>query len=388
MLNAAYVMGQISTTRRVPRVKDLLLTRRVLVCAGSGGVGKTSVAAALGLLGAQLGRRVLALTVDPAKRLAESLGVDPVNHERQFVARERLLRLGVPAEGELSVLVLDPEHTLNELVRRLAPDAAAMDRIVNHPLYRYFASYLAGANEYMAMEKLLSVLENEDYDLLILDTPPTRHALDFLNAPERLTSALDGPVVGALVKAVSGTHRFSLDLVARSAAKLLRGFGKVTGTGTLEQVATFALHLNAIFGGFQARATRVASAFRASNFAYLVVVRPEAGAVDDGLYFVRALADRDMAVSTIVVNRVHERPDAQLLKRGLQQLRAVLPAGQLVEVERVLSEHVALNHAESLQLERLWSATDSQACDVIELPALSLGVKSLETLSDLAAAFR
>jgi anion-transporting ArsA/GET3 family ATPase len=330
---------------------------------------------------------VVALTVDPAKRLAESLGADPAVHERQFVSRERLSALGVPAEGDLSVLLLDPEHTLGELVARLSPDPRAAVRITQHPLFRYFSSYLAGANEYMAMEKLLLVLDDPECDLVILDTPPTRHALDFLNAPARLTDALDGPIIRAMGKMVSGTGRFSLDLAARGAATLLRGFGKVTGAGTLEQVATLIAELNVIFGGFRERAKRVAAVFLDPSFAYVIVVRPEAGAVDDGLFFLGALADRNMAVSAIVANRVNQVLDQELLSEGLSQLRTAVSDEQFVCLERAVQEHGAREESEVAQLARLRAATYAQGLTPIELPALPLGVKNLEALSELSAVF-
>src|SRR5690606_34810405 len=179
-----------------------LFARRVLVCAGPGGVGKTSVAAALSVAAARAGKQVIVLTIDPARRLADSMGVDREQVSRQHVDRGRPVELGI-TQGSLSVMMLDAGSTLREMIAKLAPDSQSAERITQHPLFNYLADYLAGANEYMAMEKLLSVLQEEQFDLLVLDTPPSRHALDFLDAPTRLTDAIDGPITKAFAKAVS-----------------------------------------------------------------------------------------------------------------------------------------------------------------------------------------
>src|SRR5690606_3988947 len=199
--------------------------------------------------------------IDPAKRLADSMGVSRAVSTRQFVELPKQRALGIQS-GSLSVMMLDAGQTLRDMVAKLAPNPASADRIVAHPLFRYLADYLAGANEYMAMEKLLSVLQEEDFDLLVLDTPPSRHALDFLDAPGRLTDAIDGPITKAFAKAVRQGSRLSLDWVAKGAALVLKSIGKLTGAEFLQQLATLIAELNSVFGGFTERARTVAKAFR------------------------------------------------------------------------------------------------------------------------------
>ncbi len=388
MLKALVPVGQVPE----PNIESLIRTKRVIVCAGCGGVGKTSVAAALSVAAARLGKRVLALTIDPAKRLAESLGVDASCAERQFVDAERLKSLGVKragaerdAGGELSVMVLDPQQTLNEMVARLAPDDGSYQRITNHRLYRYLSDYLAGANEYMAMEKLLSVLSQRDYDLLILDTPPTRHALDFLSAPEKLTDAIDGPIMRSVVKAVDGTSRFSLDLVARSVSAIVRGFGKFTGAGMLEQVATLIAELNSIFGGFRERAGQVAAAFRDPSFAYLVVVRPDVAAVDDGRFFVEALQQREMRAAAVVINRVHRPLSAPTIAEGIRELTTKSSPELAKALELTLKEHLAIASCEAEQVARVQAFPGADHLARVQLPWLPSGVSSLAALARLAS---
>ena len=207
---------------------NIVETRRVVVCAGAGGVGKTTVAAALALGAAGRGRRVLCLTIDPAKRLADSLGFAGTRGETLVVDPERLRALGLPAEASLSVSMLDTKRTFDDIVARHAPSAAVRDRILDNRFYQYVSTSLAGTQSYMAMEKVLAVLDDQRYDLVILDTPPTSDALDFLEAPERLVEALDSPAMRWLVDAFEPTRRLGLGALARSVAGILRGMGRLS----------------------------------------------------------------------------------------------------------------------------------------------------------------
>jgi anion-transporting ArsA/GET3 family ATPase len=361
---------------------EALFGRRVLVCAGSGGVGKTTLAAALSVVAARTGRRVLTLTIDPAKRLADSLGVRADSSERQYLTRDRLQILGVES-GELSVMMLDPSRTLQELVRQLAPTPAAAERILSHPLFVYLSDYLAGTNEYMAMEKLLAVLQAGNFDLLVLDTPPTRHALDFLRAPERLVDAIEGPVMRAMGRAVDDARRFSLDWVAKGAEVMVRGLGKLTGAGLLEQVATLIADLNSIFGGFQERAKRVSLAFRDPSFAYLLITRPSELAVADTRYFAQALRDTGMRVDAVIVNGVHASVDESTLAAATLELTPTL-GKELSERVRAAAEariaQVAEERSHLRQLEELEASPDLV---FLTLPVIAGGVPDLPALASL-----
>ena len=175
----------------LPTLDTLIDERHVVLCVGCGGVGKTTVAAALALAGARRGKRVLCLTIDPARRLANSLGLDRMTGEAQRVEPALFQRAGLEVQGSLTVMMLDTKRTFDELVTRHASTPAARDKILENRLYQYVSTSLAGTQEYMAMEKLLSVKQDDHYDLIVLDTPPTSNALDFLDAPERITEAID-----------------------------------------------------------------------------------------------------------------------------------------------------------------------------------------------------
>jgi anion-transporting ArsA/GET3 family ATPase len=300
---------------------ELLQRRRVIVCAGAGGVGKTTIAAALALVAAQRGHRVLCLTVDPARRLADSLGLDPTCTLPQRVEEGRLVSAGLEVRGSLTALMLDTKSTFDALIERQAQSAAARHRMLENPLYRYIATSLPGTPSYMAMEKLLEVKRDGNYDRIVLDTPPTSDALEFLNAPAQLSDAIDNPTVRWLVEAFQSSRRLSFNLVARSAAAILRGMSRLTGRGFLEHVAEFVTDFNPLFGGFGERAREVARAFRSKEFAYVILSTPAPVALREARAFAEALWAQQMRVDAWIVNRVHCVARAQ---PSLEQIREAL----------------------------------------------------------------
>src|SRR5262249_21500144 len=216
---------------------ELVDSRRVLVTVGAGGVGKTTTAAALAVAAARRGRRVLCLTIDPAKRLAESLGIEAMTTEAVTVDRARFDAIGVAIEGSLTAMMLDTKRTFDELVLKYSSSKEKAEKLLSNRLYKYVSTSLAGTQEYMAMEKLVAVKNDLRYDLVILDTPPTANALDFLDAPERLMEALDSATMRWFVEAFQSTGKLSLNLLAKSAAVPLRGIGQVTGGAFLQAMS-------------------------------------------------------------------------------------------------------------------------------------------------------
>ncbi|MCC6666765.1 MAG: ArsA family ATPase [Polyangiaceae bacterium] len=375
-----------------PTLTPLLERHRVVLCVGSGGVGKTTVTAALGLAAAERGKRVLCLTIDPAKRLANSLGLSRMTGDEQVVAPELFERVGLPVTGRLSVMMLDTKRTFDELVVRYASSPEARDRILNNRLYQYVSTSLAGTQEYMAMEKLLAVKRDGAYDLIVLDTPPTSNALDFLDAPERLINALDSAAVRWLMQAFEQSGRFSLNLVAKSVAVVLRGIGKLTGGGFLEQMAAFVTDLNDLFGGFRQRATEVAAAFRGSEFAYVLVTTPAPAAVREALFFADRLDEQGMHRDAFVVNRVHKPPRAHPgrdeIQRAIERHRLDLGASGVERLEQALAEETELaetDAAELANLDRVLVPGRSGKKPIrIEIPALPSDVHDLGTLGGIA----
>jgi anion-transporting ArsA/GET3 family ATPase len=366
------------------RFQRLAGQRRVVVCAGAGGVGKTTVAAALSLAAARRGRRVLCLTIDPARRLADSLGLSLAPGVECEVAPDLLAATGMVAGGTLSVAMLDPKSTFDDLVRRHASSAAVAERILQNQFYRHVSTSLAGTQSYMAMEKVLSVLKSERYDLIVLDTPPTSEALDFLDAPERLIEALDSPAMRWLVQSLQPTGGISMRLLARGVAALLRTMGRLTGRGFLEELASFVGELNELFGGFKQRANQVSRAFREPDFAYLLVAAPSPAALEEVRFFAERLRRLGMRADALVLNRVH--PEL-VIAPPLESLAASLPLGfpatpqqllraQADELERSRSEAPELAKARALFPER----------DVWVVPVMAGDVHGLADLSRLGRA--
>jgi anion-transporting ArsA/GET3 family ATPase len=287
---------------------SLVETRRVLITVGAGGVGKTTTAAALGVAAARRGRRVLVMTIDPARRLAESLGIERMSTEAMDIDPRRFEAVGYPLEGSLTAMMLDTKRTFDDLVVKYSSSPEKAQRLLGNKLYQYVSTSLAGTQEYMAMEKLVAVKQDPRWDLLILDTPPTANALDFLDAPERLMEALDSATMKWFVEAFEASGKLSLNLLARSAAAILRGIGKITGGGFLESMAEFIAELNELFGGFKHRAAQVQRQLRMPEVAFVCVTSPSPMSIREVLYFSERLRVYNMPLGAFVVNRFRMPP--------------------------------------------------------------------------------
>ncbi len=287
---------------------DLIETRRVIVTVGAGGVGKTTTAAALGVAAARRGKRVLCLTIDPAKRLAESLGIGEMRSEAVAVDPARFEAAGVPLKGSLTAMMLDTKRTFDELVTKYSSSPEKAEQLLSNKLYQYVSTSLAGTQEYMAMEKLVAVKDDPSYDLVLLDTPPTANALDFLDAPQRLMEALDSAAMKWFVQAFQQGGRLGFNLLAKSAATILRTMGRITGGGFLEAMAEFIAELNDLFGGFKERAARVESSLRSPEVAFVLVTSASPPAIKEVVYFAERLAEANMPRGAFVVNRFHMPP--------------------------------------------------------------------------------
>lgn len=365
----------------------LLEGKRIVVCAGAGGVGKTTVAAAIALGFAIQGQRVLCITIDPAKRLADSLGLGAMNSEEQQVSPELFSAAGLSVSGSLTVLMLDTKRTFDELVMRHASSSAARDRILNNRIYNYVSTSLAGTQSYMAMEKVLLVRQDPRFDRIVLDTPPTSNALDFLDAPERLIEAIDSAAMRWLVQTFEKSGRFSLNLVARGVALVLRGIARLTGKGFLEHLAEFVAELNELFGGFRERAIAVAQAFRAPDLSYVLVTSAAPAAIDEVSYFAARLRDQGLRPDAVVVNRL--QPDPELVDEvALQELARELGLKASSELTRGVLQAAADDRQraefEAGQLALLPAAIGEPPPSVFKVPVLSADVHDIKSLSSVA----
>jgi anion-transporting ArsA/GET3 family ATPase len=368
----------------------LVMSRRVVIAVGAGGVGKTTTAAALGVAAAARGRRVLCLTIDPARRLAEALGLERMSSEEQVVGPELFANAGIPMEGSLTALMLDTKRTFDDLVIKYSSSPERARKLLDNKLYKYVSTSLAGTQEYMAMEKLVAVQQDPRFDLIILDTPPTANALDFLDAPLRLVEALDSSTMRWFLQAFESTGKLSLNLLARSAAIVLRGLGRITGGGFLAEMAEFIAELNDLFGGFKQRAQKVQTALRSPEVSFVLVTSPAPMSIQEVLFFSDRLEQAGMPRGAFVVNRFRLPPP------GSNTNPTVADAAQAVQSHGVRLEddappRLVQAHVDAVRLAAL-DALHVQGLDarakgrvpIVRVPELTSDVRDLRTLNELA----
>jgi anion-transporting ArsA/GET3 family ATPase len=291
-----------------------LAERRILVACGSGGVGKTTAAAALAVWAARAGRRVLVCTIDPSRRLATSLGLNQLSGRPRPIDLSRLSP--PPARGgALWAMVLDVKSTFDALVARHTPDAGARERILGNRFYRHISAALAGSHEYMAMEKLLELRADERWDLVVLDTPPTRHALDFLEAPDRLLDFLDTSVLRWFLRPYFVAGRLTLKVATHTGAVALRLADRFLGLQFLRDLSEFFLAFESMYDGFKERAAKVHALLRDPSSGFVMVAGPSPLALEEALYFHRRLTEKRMPFVAFVVNRVHVDPAREVRSR-------------------------------------------------------------------------
>ncbi len=304
------------------RLVDVLLERRILVCVGSGGVGKTTTAATLALAAARRGKKTLVLTIDPARRLANSLGLSSLGHQVQEVDRALVHHHAPSKSGELHAMMLDQKQAFDEVVARHAKDPEAVKRILANPVYAQISGSLAGAQEYAAMAKLHDFDRAGGYDLIIVDTPPTAHALDFLDAPRKLSEAIDSPAIEWFRK-LQGEGGSRWSIVGKTGSFVIKRLAKFVGTKFLEDLSVFFTEFNDILGGFKQRAEETFALLRQPRVGFLLVASPEPMAVREALAFHERLVSAGMPFVGFVVNKVHTlRP----LQTSVAQIETALAA--------------------------------------------------------------
>lgn len=279
---------------------------RIIVCCGSGGVGKTTTAAALGVRAAERGRTAVVLTIDPARRLAQSMGLTELDNTPREVAG-----IDRSAGGSLHAMMLDMKRTFDEVVVQHS-DPERARAILENPFYQSLSAGFAGTQEYMAMEKLGQLRAQDAWDLIIVDTPPSRSALDFLDAPKRLGSFLDGRFIKLLMAPAKVGGRAGVKFLNIGMSMMTGTLNKVMGASLLRDIQTFVAAMDTMFGGFRTRADATYRLLQAQGTAFLVVAAPERDALREAAYFVERLADEDMPLAGLVLNRVHGSGAAQL----------------------------------------------------------------------------
>jgi anion-transporting ArsA/GET3 family ATPase len=337
----------------------------ICICAGAGGVGKTSTSAAIALGAAARGRKVAVLTIDPAKRLANALGLEQLGNEPRRVR-------GVEGPGELWAMMLDPKRTFDDLIETYASDERTRDAVLSNRIYKELSGAVSGSQEYMAMEKLYELHTEGGFDLLVLDTPPTRNALDFLDAPERLHRFID-----------SRSLRFFLSpglrVLGRGSGVLFAVLQRVTGIDLLRDLSDFFSSFGDMSEGFRVRAERVNELLGSDAATFVLIASPRHDAIDDAIFFHDQLHRRGMPFGGAIVNRYHDLRGAG--KAG-PDLTKQLGADLAARVEANFADYKALAGRDRANLKRLTSRLDGEP--VIVIPELDGDVHDLDGLRSMA----
>jgi anion-transporting ArsA/GET3 family ATPase len=350
-------------------LRELVQDRRTLVCCGSGGVGKTTTAAALALEAARAGRRAVVVTIDPAKRLADALGLAGLT--------------GTPSQiegdwpGELWALMLDTKSTFDDLVTKHAGEPKQAERILANRFYRNISGALSGTQEYMAMEKLYELHQQTDFDLVVVDTPPTRNALDFIDAPRRLSRFLDH----RLFRMVTSPGRGMLRAVNVAAQAFLRTVAKVVGAEVIEDAVAFFQAFEGMEQGFRERADAVFHLLSADDTAFVLVASPRRDTIEEARFFAAKLGEADIAVRALIVNRMHPAFGDGLAEATAERART-LEGTDLGGLYRNLAEFQLVASREEEHLAGLAAAV--APAPVVRVPFLPTDVHDLDGLSEVA----
>jgi anion-transporting ArsA/GET3 family ATPase len=378
-------------------LRDLVERHQIVISAGSGGVGKTTVAAAIALWGATKGRRAVVITIDPARRLATSLGLETLGSEAREIPKNLLRAQGIEeVSGSLSAMMLDQKGAWDALVERHAPPEAR-DRILANRFYQHLSQTFAGSQEYMAIEQLCVLAESGNYDLIVVDTPPTRHALDFLEAPRRIGDFLDRKVVKWFVTPYFSAGWSALRAMNRTAGFLLRRLEQATGVSALAEISDFFTSMSGLFENFQPRVERAYEVLRGAGTAFVLVTGPEEQVLGDAEYLSGKMAELHMPLKGVVLNRVHGefRPAGRGARRGevgpedVEQVASIVAAalgdaGAARELAANFVDYQVLARGESLRLEQ-FRAWLPRAVPVVQVPNFARDIHDLASLAAMHA---
>lgn len=365
---------------------DELSTRRLVVCAGAGGVGKTTISAGIALRLASEGARTVVVTIDPARRLAGALGMTGLSDEPRRVPADGVLG---PGAGELWALQLDAKATFDRLVARYAADAAARERILGNRIYRHLSGAVAGAQEYMAVERLHELVDEGGFDRIVLDTPPATNALDFLDAPERITSFIEGRALRLLIRPGMAAGGLGWKILHAGSGTVLSLLERLTGAQLLRDVGEFLAGFEGMYAGFAARARAVRALLLSDEAAFVVVTAPEPGPLEQAVALAERLVREGFPLTGIVLNRVHALPagglpDAAALQAALADAGAPDPAGLAERAMATLSEDqlLALRDLDARESLRATAGVER----VSEVPEFTREPVELAGIAEVAAA--
>jgi anion-transporting ArsA/GET3 family ATPase len=372
-------------------MKHRISSKKTVVCVGPGGVGKTTTAAALGVIGARNGLRTLVCTIDPAPRLADALGVAKLSAKPAPIAADTAAALGIDSPELLHAMRVDPAVAFAQLVNEQVADPELRSHIFSNSLYRHVTTNLTGSQEYAATLALYEIRRDGGYDLIVLDTPPTANALEFLETPERLAEAIASPAVQWFARPDTKPGRFSLKRLGMGSAMIIRRAGKLMGSQFLDDLGAFLLDIREVLGGFLARAREIEAVLKQPDVGFVLVVTPDSGAVNEALYFARRLRDTGSPLCCFIANRTVAEPASrtpETVRAGLLSMPALrdLPAEELEGTTShlvYLAEYLGkIARAQQRELERL--GRESPGVEITTVPLLPHDVSSIDSLRAIA----
>lgn len=287
-------------------LENLLETKKLLICCGSGGVGKTTTAAALALKACLMGKNVAVLTIDPARRLANSLGLKSLGNEEKEIPAAEFEKAGLHPKGRMFALMLDTKRTFDKIIEKYAPSEESKQSIFNNALYQHLSGMIAGSQEYMAMEKVYELYQKDKFDLLILDTPPTQHALDFLDAPQKMTQAVSDSILKWFLKPSLFLGRTSLKLLEKGTRGIFKTFHNVLGFEFMQDLSAMLISTAGLLEGFKDRAKEVNELLHHPRSSFLLVTAPQGMVVPEALFFHQKIREYKLPFAGFIVNRVYQ----------------------------------------------------------------------------------
>ncbi len=347
---------------------DIVRDRHVVVCCGTGGVGKTTTAAATALAAARSGRRAVVVTIDPARRLADSLGIDQLGNSPVTIEG--------PWPGRLGALMLDTKSTFDEVVRRNSADATQSEKILANRFYRNISTTLSGTQDYMAVEKLSELHESSDWDLVVVDTPPSRDALAFLDAPLLLARLLDNPIYRMLTAPSRGVFR-ALNSAAQT---MLRQLARVVGADVVDEAVAFFQSFEGMEEGFRSRAMATLDLLADDHTAFVLVASPRPDTLDEARFFLNRLRQSDLRVEAVVANRM--LANLSTSSKRAHEISLARTRRHMSAAATALADHTAAAAGEDQRIDELMAEIDAAA--LAKVPLLSSDVHDIEGLTTIA----
>lgn len=380
----------------------ILRESKVVICCGSGGVGKTTTSASLAMRAALLGRKAVVCTIDPAKRLASSLGIQELGDDVIQVSPERFSAVGLEPKGSMHAMMLDTKATFDRLISRYARSEEAKERIFSNKFYVQMSTTVVGSSDYMAMEKLYELHEDGEFDLIVLDTPPTKHALDFLQAPQRMAEAFDESTLSVFLKPWAAAGKKSLGFLGRALNKVIDRVDSILGLEFVSDFADFFKAFEGMYEGFRERANKVDGLLRESFTSFVVVTSPNPLALKEASFFCERLREFSMPLETVIVNRVHasalsdetlrtrlqarlrEQGRNRVLEEAISSVRGRLDTPELLDpLLRAFVDHELQAAGDRLRIETL-RAGAAKGLTVAEVPQFAKDVYDLSGLKRIA----